>query len=237
MPDSFDEVISARLLDAGEEKTKAWWESYMKGVVPFYGVNLVDVRSIVKEEFSKHGHADLTTDERLAIGLKLFDGDFAEDKLAGILYLENYATDALDERVIGEFERLFEKELIFDWNVCDWFCVRVLAQVILLSRQAAITVSQWSKADYLWKARAGLVGFVNIVALNDDTYDFHRDLVLKNAPHLITREERFAKTSVGWTLGEMGKVWPEKVQGFVAEHEQSFSNEAKKRALKNISMR
>ena len=45
--------------------------------------------------------------------------------LAGVLFLQYYLYNKLDWKLlISRFEEIFHNKYIYDWNVCDWFCVR-----------------------------------------------------------------------------------------------------------------
>ena len=57
-------------------------------------------------------------------------------------------------------------------------------------------------------------------------------LVLSSSSVLIRREERFAKTAVGWVLRDLSKYEPRKVTVFVDEQLCYFSTESLRNALK-----
>ncbi len=123
---------------------------------------------------------------------------------------------------------MFERGLIADWNTCDWFCVRVLGPTIAAYRSVcASAVAKWSTSQELWKARASVVGFVPVIAVPD-----HHPLVLRSSAVLIRRDERFAKTAVGWILRDLSKYDSGKVAAFVDENLMYFSTESIRNALK-----
>jgi 3-methyladenine DNA glycosylase AlkD len=56
--------------------------------------------------------------------------------------------------------------------------------------------------------------------------------VLRSSAVLIRRDERFAKTAVGWILRDLSKYDPETVAAFVRENLPYFSTESIRNALK-----
>ncbi len=79
----------------------------------------------------------------------------------------------------------------------------------------------------MWKARASVIGFVPVIA----ELDYH-PLVLRSSAALIRREERFAKTAVGWVPRDLSKYDSGKVTAFVDQQLQYFSTESIRNALK-----
>jgi len=96
-------------------------------------------------------------------------------------------------------------------------------------RACAVRVSEWRTAENLWRARASLVAFVNLA--NDRAY---HPLIEESCEVLIRREERFAKTAVGWVLSEVGKHDPAFVRRVVRQNIEHFSAESLNSAIKRL---
>jgi len=226
-------ALVRRLQDALDRSssaaTRMWWERYLKGAIGFRGVGIPKIRAVLVDWRSNSGVGSWPLADQFALALRLFEEPMAEDKLAGILFLQEYLNDGLPWREsLGQFGSLFERGRIADWNTCDWFCVRVLGPMIAAHGGAcARALSSWSRSPELWKARASVVGFVPVIA-----EPAHHPLVLRSSAVLIRREERFAKTAVGWILRELSKYDPGKVTAFVDEHLRYFSTESLRNALK-----
>lgn len=63
------------------------------------------------------------------LALELIRKDHFEDKLAGILYIQEILLPSGSikwKKDLSSFEKLFKDKYIFDWSTCDWFCVKVL---------------------------------------------------------------------------------------------------------------
>jgi 3-methyladenine DNA glycosylase AlkD len=156
----------------------------------------------------------------------------AEDKLAGILLLQEYLYDEFPwQDLLPRYEALYSQELIFDWNTCDWFCVRVLGPTIALhGHPCAEAIAAWRTSADLWQARSSVVAFVKVA----EETAYHA-LIYESCAVLIQREERFAKTAVGWILRDVSRYNRIGVQQFVTAHLEVFSKEALRNALKYLN--
>lgn len=229
---SHQELIKAHQLALeaeASEKTKQWWEKYMKGVIPFRGVGIPQNRELLAEWRKSNGIDKWSLEEQLELALAFFNEPIAEDKLAGILFIQNFLYNKLPwETLLGRYEEIYEKKLIFDWNICDWFCVRVLGVIIKENgEQCAKAIASWKDAEYLWQARSSVVPFVNL-ASDSNYYPY----IQEACAVLIDREERFAKTAVGWVLRDISKHDKKFVISFVEDNLKSFSRESLGNALK-----
>ena len=210
------------------QKKRLWWERYMKDVISFRGVGIPEIRDLQKDWYNEHLKS-LTFKEQIEIALELFRQDLAEDKLAGVLLLQNYLFDKVSlEYMIKQYDTIFQEKLIYDWNICDWFCVRVLTNTIKKYDIDAVNIiSSWRSDKYLWKARASVVAFIGLT--KDDKYYPH---IFENCNILIKREERFAKTAVGWILHDIYKIDKQIVFNFIDKNLKYFDKESLKNALK-----
>ena len=213
---------------AATEKTKLWWEKYMKGVIPFRGVGIPTNRELLAEWRTSNGIDKWSPESQLELALAFFGEPIAEDKLAGILFIQDYLYDKLPWRILlDRYGDIYARELIFDWNICDWFCVRVLGATIRENGgECARAIADWKDAGYLWQARSSVVPFVNLAAESD-----YYPLIREACDVLIDREERFSKTAVGWVLRGISKHDREFVLAFVENHLNSFSKESLSNAL------
>lgn len=223
------EKLKSRIAKFADEKRKLWFENYIKHGTKYRGVEIPTIRAELKDWY-KHENIDkLPLDEQLNLALSFFEEEYAEDKLAGILFLQLYLYDKFDYKtLLSRFESIFENGYVYDWSVCDWFCTRVLRQMIKTNgRQCAEALSKWNTAENVWQARCSVVAFTTLTKKNQYT-----SLLLKSSAKLIKREERFAKTAVGWILRELSKIDKQIVVDFIAENRQSFSRESHENAIK-----
>ena len=151
----FIEKLQKQLKRVVSEKTKAWWERYLRYTILFRGVNIVVLRNEMRSWYKLENIAAMAPEEKLDLGLAFFDEEYAEDKLAGVLFLEEYLPRDLDWRSLPDrYEELFARELIFDWNLCDWFCIRVLGPMI---REGGIPCARAVASCTIHRLAQGLV--------------------------------------------------------------------------------
>lgn len=225
------EKLQLRLESVKQEKTKKWWEGYMRHVISFRGVNLSAIRDELKKWHTSEHIDSLSIDQQRRLAFDFFESEYAEDKLAGVLFVELYLQDLDWKMLLKETEDLFSKQLIYDWNVCDWYCIRILKPLIERNGMScAKHISSWHSADYVWQARASLVAFCYLTMEKN-----YIPLFMKSASILIQRKERFAKTAVGWVLREHSKTDKNAVVDFVKRYRADFSTESINNALKYFS--
>ncbi len=224
--------LQLRLEKVASKKTRDWYERYIKHNTIFRGVGIPQIREELKQWHAKERIDTLPINDQLDLALSFFSEKYAEDKLAGILFLQNYLYNKFDWKLlISRFEEIFHNEYIYDWNVCDWFCVRVLGPMIQENGvPCARAITKWSASKNVWQARASLVAFANLTKHSE-----YKLLILGSCSNLIRREERFAKTAVGWILRELSKTDRKIVVAFIEKHGRYFSKESLENGIKNLS--
>jgi 3-methyladenine DNA glycosylase AlkD len=217
-----------------DPKTKSWWESYVKGSAPFLGVKMSVIRSLVHTWHTESVADKLEDEEQRELALALFHQPHTEEKLAGMLFLQEILLPAgliRCPRDVDRFAHLFASGVIHDWNVCDWFCVKVLGPLIENEGPpCAERIAAWRTAENLWQARASLVAFVKVA----DQRAYY-PLVEESCRVLIRREERFAKTGVGWILRDISRHDEAFVRRVVDQSIRHFSPESLRNATKYFS--
>jgi 3-methyladenine DNA glycosylase AlkD len=94
----------------------------------------------------------------------------------------------------------------------------------------AKAISKWRRSKNVWQARASLIAFVGLT--KEVKY---RKIILESCENLIKREERFAKTAVGWTLRVLSKTDKECVVNFLQNNFNYFNLESMANAIKYFS--
>lgn len=103
----------------------------MKGVIAFRGVGIPQIREVVGKWRPAAGLDSAPLQEQFDTAVALIREPVAEDKLAGIIYLQEYLNERIAWRAaLPEYASLFDDGFIHDWSICDWFCVRVLGPTI-----------------------------------------------------------------------------------------------------------
>lgn len=231
--------LQKRLNDASDTKTKDWWERYLKHVIPFRGVKTAGIRRALHDWLEAEAIAvRLTPASQVGVALELLRQDHAEDKLAGILMLQEalIPAGAVDwQRDLPQFASLFDDGYIYDWNTCDWFCVKALDALVRLEGEpCARAISNWRNADNLWRRRAASVAFINLAKHGDANFDGFIDMMLETCGATIRSEERFAQTGTGWTLRELSLAEQDRVVNFIKRHSALFSAEGMRYATEKM---
>lgn len=221
--------IAEELECRGNAQKADWWNQYMKGAVPFLGVGIPDIRKILLDMDTREGIGEIALNQQVGLVNGLMKGSFAEEKLAAILYVQLFWLGKMKNMfLINLISDWFDDRYILDWNITDWLCVRLLTPMIDSGDPRVILkLKQWNLDPYLWKARASLVPFADAGTILD-----HSREIWRFSDILIRRDERFAKTAVGWVLREYSKHDIEFVLTFLSKHVKHTTAEVKRNALK-----
>ncbi len=229
--------IARRLTAAADEKTRQWWQRYLKDAVPFRGVGMATIRRIVHETWRTAGIEQLDPEVQIGLALAQFAEPYAEDKLAGVLALSERLLGHLTLEHVPALARPFETGHIEDWSTCDWYCVKVLGRFVASGddrRSRAEAIAGWRAATTLWQRRAAAVSFVNLAPRGEDFFAGFPDLLLTVCASNVVDPARFSQTSVGWLLRELSGAEPRRVQDFVDRHRGQMSREALKAATARL---
>ncbi len=231
--------LQLRLNARATAATREWWTKYLRGAASFRGVKMGDIRKAVHAWFKEERLEEhLCVEQQKDLALMLLEEDYTEEKLAGILFLQEILLPAgtLDWRSdLPRFARLFDRGYIRDWNVCDWLCVKVLGPLVELRGEVyARAISQWREADSVWQRRASVVAFANLARKGDLNFPGFTEMVLENCSHLLGSQERFIQTGVGWVLRELSRSDEDRVIDFVEANVECFSREGLKNATKYL---
>jgi 3-methyladenine DNA glycosylase AlkD len=235
--DGLLKTLQLRLSERATSATREWWTKYLRGAASFRGVKMGDVRTAVHAWFKAEQLAEhLTVGQQKDLALMLLEENYTEDKLAGVLLLQEILlpVGALHWRSdLARFARLFDQGYIRDWSVCDWFCIKVLGPLAEHQGEAcARAISEWREASSMWQRRASVVAFANLAKRGDRNFPGFTEMVLDNCTYLLRSEERFEQTSVGWVLRELSSSDEGRVIKFVEANLRRFSREGSKNATK-----
>ena len=223
--------LQGRLDAVADPGTKTWFENYLKHVIGYRGVKTPVVARIVAEWRSGHRLERLSDEDQLALARSLIEESLAEDKFAGILYIQKYLARRLaPDRLLLVAEELFAAGAFFDWSTCDWFSVRVLGPLIRRGGTgAAERIAGWRTAEDLWQRRAAIVPFRAVV--RDESY---HPVIEATVAALAGERERFIQTGIGWVVSDMAKVHPSIAAILVERHFDDLSTEVIRRHTRHM---
>lgn len=231
-------TIQDRLQARATPKTRQWWESYLKGAIGFRGTKMADIRAVVHQWHDETGAA-WTPKQMRDLAIELIQQDLTEDKLAGIVLIQETLIPAGAipwKTELKRWARLFDRGFIYDWNTCDWFCVRVLGPLAAAEGEpCSRQVAGWGRARNLWRRRAAGVGLVNLAPQGDDNFAGFTSMLLEVCENTVRYADRFAQTGTGWTLRELSQAEPARVAAFIENHLDVMSREAVRMSVAKLS--
>ena len=184
--------LQLRLNASATAATREWWTKYLRGAASFRGVKMEDIRVAVHAWFEEEQLGEcLSVGQQKDLALMLLEEDYTEDKLAGVLFLQEILLPegALDWRSdLSRFARLFDEGYIRDWSICDWFCVKVLGPLVAQQGEpCARAISEWRGTQSVWQRRASVVAFANLASKGDQNFAGFTEMMLNDCSRLVER--------------------------------------------------
>ena len=225
----YAETLVQELQDRSVPQKADWWNSYLKGEIRFVGTGIPEIRKLLMEKNRSEGLDQLPMNQQVSLVNGLMRSELAEHKLAAILYMQLFWLGRQKNSfLMSLISDWFTDRYIHDWNTTDWLCVKVLTPIVDSGEEEVIwTLKKWNRDPYLWKARASLVPFARAKSIAD-----HSKTIRRFADILVRREERFAKTAVGWVMREYSKLDEDFVLDFLSKHVKHTTWDVKRNALK-----
>jgi 3-methyladenine DNA glycosylase AlkD len=198
-------------------------QAYMKSAMPYYGINLPEVRAIARRVFDG---ATMSCDERRATVLELWRGARRREERYVAMYLLDRGRDCLTPADMPMLEELVVSGA---W----WDHVDELAMVVgeLLRRhpkKIRPLMRRWSTDPDMWKRR------VSIICQLRFKRDTDLELLYANIEPNLGVRDFFIRKAIGWALRQYAWTDPKEVVRYVREHEAGLSGLSKREALKNI---
>jgi 3-methyladenine DNA glycosylase AlkD len=218
--------LRRQMTAAANPRKAAGMQAYMKSTMPYYGINLPEVRAISRGVFD--GSA-MSCDEWRATILELWRGArYREERYAAqfLLTMKRHA-DCLTPADMPMLEELVTTGA---W----WDHVDELATVIgeLLRKhpkRIRPLMRRWSTDTNIWKRR------VSIICQLRFKRDTDLELLYANIEPNLADREFFIRKAIGWALRQYAWTDPKEVTRYVREHEAQLSGLSRREALKNIS--
>lgn len=211
------------LMEAEREEAHAnWTTKYLRNATPSRGVRIPKLRNIVAGWYNENSMSSFPGSRQRSMAYELIQKHYFEDKLAGTVLLQDHVIPQgeLTLNHLPELQSLYVNGNINDWSTCDWFCVRVLGK-LAKDEGGVAKLLEWANAENLWQIRSSLVSVISVSDMKQ-----HHEEMLNTARVVIGRDERFAKTAVGWLLREIANVDKCIVRKFLEDELQHFSKEA-----------
>lgn len=223
--------LQMRLDAVADAARKAWFESYLQHVIGYRGVPMPDVVRTVSSWRKECGIDGLAEADQLSVAVSLIGCALAEDKFAGMVYIQKYLMRRVSAaQILEAAESLFAAGAFCNWATSDGFSMRVLG--LLIRREGsgvAERIAGWHTAADLWQRRSSIVPFRAVV--NDPSY---HPLISTVIAALVKERERFIQTGIGWVVSDMAKVHPDTAGALVTRHLDELSTEVIRRHTRHL---
>lgn len=198
------------------------------------GARSRSTRATVMRWWSEHGLGEHPAAVGKRIALALLEQKTTDDKLAGILVLEELLADHLRATDLPAFADLFARQRLGDGTVVDAFGVKVLGTLLHRVRgrgDVARALAQWRTAPSLSQRRAACAAFTALAPQGDTALPGLAQLIFSVCSTIVWSPERSDQTAVGWLLHELSRAEPTRVEAFVRRHARFMSRECARHAV------
>ncbi|MCA4131227.1 DNA alkylation repair protein [Arthrobacter sp. M4] len=219
--------IRSRLRASADPERAAGAQAYMKSTMPYLGVRVPQVRSIVRGAAKEHRHSSLNSLRSDVLRLWR-EAEVREERYAAIdltgLRLAARSLDMLP--VYEEFIRTGAW-----WDLVDGVSPRI--RELLLSHPEVMKplLIMWSRDEDLWIRRASITSQLGAKGATDPT------LLATVIKVNLQDTDFFIRKAIGWALREYGKTDPEWVREFVESHADRISGLSLREATRNLPPR
>ena len=198
----------------------------MKSAMPFYGINMPEVRATTRRVFD----STLTCDElRETVRALWFGARRREERYAvQILLSVRRHLACLGARDMPLLEEMVVRGAW--WDLVDELTIVIGDVLRRHPRQMRPLMRRWSTDSDLWKRR------VSILCQLRFKHDTDLELLYANIEPNLADRDFFIRKAIGWALRQYAWTDPDEVLRYVRQHESQLSGLSKREALKNISL-
>jgi 3-methyladenine DNA glycosylase AlkD len=217
-------AVRQRLRELAEPERAPAMQAYMKSAMPFLGVRVPVVRSVVRDAARKHPPGDLKELEVAATVL------WREATVREERYAATGVTGLAPAR--GRLELLpLHREMVVTgawWDHVDEVAHRVGATLLAHPDDVTPLLRSWARADDLWLRRCAIISQLGLRERTDVA--LLADAVEAN----LADRELFVRKAIGWALRDYARTDPDWVRVFVATRHGDLSPLSRREALKHL---
>ena len=210
---------------AADPKKAAGMQAYMKSAMPYYGINLPELRTISRLVFD--GEV-MDCDRWRAAILELWRGARRREEryVAQHLLGSKKHRDCLTPADMPMLEEMVVTGAW--WDHVDELAMAVGELLRKFPKQMRPLMRIWSTDANLWKRR------VSIICQLRFKRDTDLDLLYANIEPNLADRDFFIRKAIGWALRQYAWTDPKEVARYVRANEARLSGLSKREALKNI---
>ncbi|HYU62839.1 MAG TPA: DNA alkylation repair protein [Verrucomicrobiae bacterium] len=219
------EELRRRMAAAADPKKAAGMQAYMKSAMPYYGINLPELRTISRLVFD--GEV-MDCDRWRAAILELWRGARRREEryVAQHLLGSKKHRDCLTPADMPMLEEMVVTGAW--WDHVDELAMAVGELLRKFPKQMRPLMRKWSTDANLWKRR------VSIICQLRFKRDTDLDLLYANIEPNLADRDFFIRKAIGWALRQYAWTDPKEVARYVRANEARLSGLSKREALKNI---
>ena len=218
--------LRAEMAAAANPQKAAGMQAYMKSAMPYYGVNMPEVRAISRRVFDG---STMTCAEWRRTILELWHrARFREER-----YVAQYLLEMKGHRdcLAPESMPMLEEMVVTGawWDLVDELATVIGDLLRRYPRQVRPLMRKWSTDPNMWKRR------VSIICQLRFKRDTDLELLYANIEPNLADREFFIRKAIGWALRQYAWTDPKEVARYVRENEPRLSGLSRREAMKNIS--
>ncbi|HSS67974.1 MAG TPA: DNA alkylation repair protein [Nocardioidaceae bacterium] len=224
--DVVDQVRAALAAAADPEAAPAM-QAYMKSALPYYGVRVPVVRSIVRTIYTQRPISQ--RDAWDATVRALYDeATHREERYAALALAGHRLYSAyVDAAAMPLYKHLVATGAW--WDLVDEASHRVGDALRADRPGVTADLDRWIAADSLWLRRSSIICQVGHRA------DTDLKLLERAVTANLADRDFFIRKAIGWALRDLSTTNPDWVRAFVAEHAEELSPLSAREALRKIS--
>lgn len=199
-------------------------KAYMKSSMPYYGINMPEVRAITRSVFE----GTLACDELRDTVIRLWrSARFREERYAAqILLRQRKHLDCLTSSDMPMLEEMVVTGAW--WDLVDELSVVIGDVLRRCPREMRPLMRSWSTDPNMWKRRVSILCQLKFKQETD------LELLYSNIEPNLGDREFFIRKAIGWALRQYAWTDEAEVSRYVHEHQARLSGLSKREALKNI---
>ncbi len=217
------ENLSTDLRAAANPERAPQMIAYMKDHFPFLGVTSPERKAIQKPFMVTARKAD--PDEVLDVADQCWDADEREFQYVGSDLLRARAKTFM----AADLDRLHRFIVTKSWwDTIDALAAHPVGTLVMNFPELGAVMDRWIDDDNIWVARVAILHQLRY------KQDLNEERLFSYVDKRKGDTEFFIRKALGWALRDYGRVAPEAVRTFVAQHENELSGLTKREALKNL---
>jgi 3-methyladenine DNA glycosylase AlkD len=210
---------------ANSEKASGM-QAYMKSAMPYYGINLPEVRALSKEVFAEEPITSCHQWQSALLDLWR-NARYREERYAALELLSlRRHRDCWTPHLMPMLE-----EMIISgawWDLVDALAPVVGELLRKYPREIRPVMRAWSTDPNQWKRRVSIICQLSFKRETD------LELLYANIEANLADRDFFIRKAIGWALRQYAWTDPKEVARYVAAHESQLSGLSRREALKNI---